>query len=196
MRRSEKLLSDLFSGDDEEAEAAVEAIAALPNRDQETIRKHVENQLVSPEVDVRWWATRALVAFPDPKMVDLLVKKLEDADASVRQCAALGLRNHADARAVPILVGFLDDGDYLCSHLVADTLVSIGTPAVEALLEVLEKGSQRARLEATRALAQIGDERAIPALFAVLEQDSAIMEYWAEQGLEAMGVGMVFYTPE
>jgi hypothetical protein len=36
----------------------------------------------------------------------------------------------------------------------------------------------------------IGDTRAVPGLFEALE-GSALQEYWAEEGLERMGVGMV-----
>jgi len=51
-------------------------------------------------------------------------------------------------------------------------------------------------VEAVRALAKIGDQRAIPALFEALDDNSALIEYWASEGLEKMGVGMVFYKPE
>jgi len=59
----------------------------------------------------------------------------------------------------------------------------------------MDDSSQSARLEAARALAAIGDTRAIPVLIKMLDQDSAIMEHWAEQGLEKMGVGTVFFEP-
>ena len=45
-------------------------------------------------------------------------------------------------------------------------------------------------------LAKIGDERAIPVLFEALDDSSALIEYWASEGLEKMGVGMVFYKPK
>jgi HEAT repeat protein len=46
-----------------------------------------------------------------------------------------------------------------------------------------------------RALARIGDQRAIPALFRALDDESALIEYWATKGLEDMGVGMIFFEP-
>jgi HEAT repeat protein len=55
--------------------------------------------------------------------------------------------------------------------------------------------SPHARREAARSLAAIGDPRAVPALYEVLEDDSALLVYWAEQGLERMGVGMAFFKP-
>jgi HEAT repeat protein len=85
--------------------------------------------------------------------------------------------------------------DALLARLAANALACTGADAVPALLEVLEKGEQALRLEAARALAHIGDERSIPALFKALDEDSALMEYWANEGLERMGVGMVFFKP-
>ena len=41
----------------------------------------------------------------------------------------------------------------------------------------------------------IGDTRAIPELYKMLDSDSALLEYWASDGLERMGVGMVFFAP-
>jgi HEAT repeat protein len=59
----------------------------------------------------------------------------------------------------------------------------------------LQDGSKFSRIEAARALALIGDTRAVPALFKALDEESAVMEHWAGEGLERMGIGMVFYSP-
>ncbi len=126
---------------------------------------------------------------------DLIIAALEDEDVSVRQCAALAITQHGDARAVPGLVRLLSDPDSLLARLAANALVAIGTPAVPPLLELLRDGKPLARFEAVRALALIGDPRAIPALMAVLEEDSTLMEYWADEGLRRMGVGMVYFAP-
>jgi hypothetical protein len=42
-------------------------------------------------------------------------------------------------------------------------------------------------------LALIGDTRAVPALFKLLESESALVEHWASTGLAKMGVGMSFF---
>ncbi len=90
----------------------------------------------------------------------------------------------------------LADEDALTRRLAGDALVAIGSQIVPQLLDVMQNGEHVARLEATRALAKIGDECAIPALFEALDDGSALIEYWASEGLEKMGVGMVFYKPE
>ena len=188
-------LTDLASGDDERAEAAVEGLAALPPAQWNEALDALQAMLTSPDIDTRWWAARALAAIPDAQVPALLLKAFADEEAGVRQCAALGLRLHPTELAVPALIAALSDEDSLVTDLSADALGEIGASAVPALLKVMQNGSHKARLGATRALATIGDPRAIPALYAALDSDSALMEYWATTGLEKMGVGMVFFKP-
>ena len=186
-----ELLSAFTSGDDVRAEAAVPTLVAHGSQ----AFPGLEVLLASSSKDARWWAVRTLAEIPDPETLLLLIKALSDQDASVRQCAALALRKRPDAQAVPALISALDDPDHLCASLSADALEAIGSEAVPALIEVMQNGSMAARLEAVRALAMIGDQRSIPVLFAALEWDSALMEYWANEGLERMGVGWTFFKP-
>jgi HEAT repeat protein len=127
---------------------------------------------------------------------------LSDPDPSVRQCAALGLRINPAVQAVPALVEALHDRDPLVARLAGEALASAGEPAVLPLINVLQTISHNSnsaaphtRREAARSLAAIGDPRAVPSLYTVLEDDSALLVYWAEQGLERMGVGMVYFQP-
>lgn len=191
MAELQALIDELISGEDERAEAAAPQLAefgqlALPA---------LQQLLSSERVDRRWWAARALAAIPDAGVPPLLVDLLLDRDPSVRQCAALGLRIQPDDRSVPALVTALEDQDPLTASLASDALGTIGEAAVQPLLEFLERGLPAARIEAVRALATIADERAIPALVKALDEDSAVIEYWATEGLERMGVGMVFFKP-
>jgi HEAT repeat protein len=185
------LIRDLTSGDDGRAEAAARQVPALGCQ----ILPHLRALLSSPQADSRWWAARSLAEVDDPRVPELLQTALHDSDLSVRQCAALALRCQPDARAVPDLIAMLDAEDRLLARLAADALVAIGEAAVPALLEVMGRAPQAARLEAVRALSRIGDHRSIPVLFAALDEASALVEYWADQGLERMGIGMVFYRP-
>ena len=54
----------------------------------------------------------------------------------------------------------------------------------------------RARINAARALAEMRVEAAIPILFEALDDPLSIVVYWAEEGLERLGVGMTFFKPE
>jgi HEAT repeat protein len=185
------VIRDLTSGDDERAEAAARQVAAFAPQ----IFLDLQGLLSSPQADSRWWAVRALAEIDDPRVPPLLQTALHDSDLTVRQCAALALRHQPDARAVPDLISMLDAEDRLLARLAADALVAIGEAAVPALLDVMGNAPQAARLEAIRALSRIGDHRSIPVLFAALDEASALVEYWADQGLERMGIGMVFYRP-
>ena len=189
-------LADLTSGDDERAEAAASGLASLPAAQVHDVIGQLTELLASPDVDTRWWAVRALSELPDAHVPAMLVEALGDSDAAVRQCAVLGLRIHPDGNAVPTLLGVLTGDDPLAADLAADALAVVGDRAVPSLLEILENGQPSARLKALRALAFIGDERSIPALFAALDEESALMEYWAAEGLERMGVGMTFFKPD
>lgn len=184
-------MAELRSGDDERAESAAQRLGEIGL----AALTEVGQLLQSPLEDERWWAARALAEIPDPGAEDLLLKLLSDSEPAVRQAAALGLYRHHSGPGIPALVAALDDPDSMTADLAANALIQRGASAVEALLEVMHSGSQRARLGAVRALAEIRDGRAIPALMKALEEDSALMEYWAQEGLERMGVGMMFFKP-
>jgi len=189
-------LAELTCGDDERAEAAVEKIAALGENCADAPIDVLQELLSSPDSEIRWWGVRALASISDPRVASILIEALADEGAVVRQCAALGLRLHPTPQAIAGLLNCLSDEDHLVVELSGDALAEIGEQAVLALITVVEDGNPKARLEAVRSLAKIGDMRAIPVLFGVLDEGSALMEYWAAEGLERMGVGMVFYKPE
>ena len=193
--RIEELLESLNSGDEGQAEKAVQSLKRLP-AEQHTLAIEVLRQnYAAPETDRRWWAVRALAEMPEADAGALLIGALGDADPSVRQCAALALRIRRDPAALAPLLDGLSDPDPLAARLAAEALAALGEAATPALLELLPSSPANTRLLIVRALAEIGDPRAIPALFAALEDDSALVEYWANEGLERMGVGMVFFSP-
>ena len=186
------LLSQLSCGDDEQAEQALSHLSALG---PEAVGA-LEKRLSHPEAEVRWWAVRALCEVHDERVPELLVQALADPDKSVRWCAGLALRIRPSPQASLALIGMLAEREALTRRLAGDALVAIGSQVVPQLLGAMQQGDQLVRLEAIRALAKIGDQQAIPVLFEALEDSSALIEYWASEGLEKMGVGMVFFKPE
>jgi hypothetical protein len=46
-----------------------------------------------------------------------------------------------------------------------------------------------------RALAEIKDHRAIPVMMKVMEEDSALLQHWAKEGLDRLGLDMVYMKP-
>jgi HEAT repeat protein len=185
------IAADFASGSDHRAEKAAHELAALGSQNLDAYTQLLNDR----RVDVRWWSVRSLAEVKSPAVIALLLHSLDDADISVRQCAALALQGQPDHRAIPALILLLDSSDQLLGRLAGDALIAAGSDAVPALLEVLGDNRPKARIEAMRALARIGDTRAIPELFKALDGDSALLEHWAGEGLEKMGVGMVFYSP-
>ncbi len=188
-------LTKLYSGDELQAEKAAMDLALLYKSHPRVVMASLDSLLDSPITDQRWWAVRVLAEIPGEKSLQRLLKGLGDLHADVRQCAALGLRMHPDARAIACLVRALSDMDGLVVQLAGDALIEIGKPAVPALLELMERGEPSARREAARSLAMIGDPRAIPILLKALDEDSCWMDYWGRLGLEQMGVGMLYFNP-
>lgn len=190
MDELQTLLDDLSSGDDARAEAAALRLPAFPV-------SALDPLLESDNVDARWWALRALAGFSGGQaIVRRLVSALEDESDEIRQCAALGLRHHPLPEAIPSLIRALSSPDSMTAKLACNALIAIGAESVPALVEVLRTGAASAKLEAARALAEIGDPRAIPALMDILQADSAISTYWAEHGLNKLGLGMVYLKPQ
>jgi len=184
------LLAALASGDDDRAEAAVPHLAAHPGA-----IPALEAYLRSPESDLRWWAIRTLAQMDAPPR-DWLVSALGDDSEEVRQCATLALAHHPIEAAIPGLLRLVTDPETVTANLAASALIAIGAPAIPGLLDLLETASHASCVEIIRALANIGDPRAIPALMQAMEQDSPAMHYWAEQGLDRLGLGMVYIKPE
>ncbi len=187
----EELLAELTSGDETRAEDAVPGLVELG----EVAFPALREMLKSANEDHRWWALRALAQAPQSQ-AEWLLPLLNDSVAEVRQAAALGLCSHPDETAIRPLVRALSAADSMLSGLACKALVVIGKPSVPSLLEIPKNVPQTARINATRALAEIADHSAIPALMAALEDDSVMIRHWAEEGLERLGLNMVYLKPE
>lgn len=184
------LLAELTSGDDERAEKVIPAIvdagaAAIPAL-LELSR--------SENADSRWWAVRALAASPHTRTSDL-IPALSDSHADVRAAAALALSHHPGEEAVSALDQCLRNSDQLTAGLAANALVKIGKAAVPSLIEAAKDGEQGIRILALRALSELHDHRAIPIMMKCIQEDSAVLGYWAQMGLERLGLDMVYIKP-
>jgi HEAT repeat protein len=182
-------LDELFCGDDARAEAALAQIDA-------THLPALADALTTGDSEARWWAACALARIADPGAISALLAASADPDANVRAAVLQALGQHRAPEAVtPLLFALADSSSYL-ARLATDALIHIGQPAVPALIRVLENDAEsHIRVHAARALALIGDTSAIPALFRALEDDSVMVQYWADEGLEKMGVGQVYFKP-
>lgn len=185
------ITAEFTSDSDTRADQAARELANLGSQNPEVFSQ----LLADSRMDVRWWTVRSLAGIDSPDAQSMIIHALDDPDIPVRQCAALALHQHPVPQAIPGLVQTLGSADPLLRRLAGDALIAAGSDAVPELIAVLQDGSQFSRIEAARALALIGDTRAVPALFEALDEESAVMEHWAGEGLERMGIGMVFYSP-
>lgn len=182
------LLDDLASGDEARAQAA---LARVTLADAPALVAAAG----AAEVELRCWALAALGGLATREALSALLAASVDPDPEVRAAAlhALG-RAESDEAVMALLFALHEPGPYL-ARLAADGLIRQGARAVLALCEALDRETEgRVRLQLARALAQIGDPRAIPALFRALEDDSAVVQYWAEHGLDQMGAGQVYFN--
>ena len=185
----DELLADLISGDDACAEAAMQALAALGSEALPALREIA----ASPAPGQRWWAISTLAQI-EAVDVDWLIAALDDNAIEVQQSAVLGLTKHPHPKVASALLDLLPSPNSILRNLTMNALIALGKDAIPALLTFIDEHKEKdsARISAIRALASIADTRAIPALMAASEEDSALIQHWAEEGLENLGLDMVY----
>lgn len=186
------LLTELTGGDDSRAENSIPAILELGM----AVMPALLDLTRAEEADFRWWAVRALAASPHTRTEDLL-PLLSDSAPEVRAATALALCEHPHESAIEALIKTLADEDSLTAGLAGNALVKIGSPSVPSLLNVMNDSpiGIRTRCVALRALSEIRDHRAIPVMMKSLSDESALIQYWAKEGLERLGLDMVYILP-
>ncbi len=190
MANLDKLLADLTSGDEARAEAAVTEVVQF----EESALPSLEAMLESHNPDQRWWAVRTLAQMVNVP-AKIFINMLTDKSVEVRQAAALALATHPDEGAIAPLVHALEDEDKLVATLAANALVKLGKSVVTYLMDSLPNSTLPASIQIMRALAEIRDPRSIPAMIKALGDNSALLNHWAEEGLERLGLDMVYIKP-
>ncbi len=184
------LLAELISGDDARAENCIPKLTELGM----AVMPALLDLIHAIEVDSRWWAVRALADSTHTRTEDL-IPLLNDSAPEVRAATALAICNHPHACAVEALINTLADEDSLTAGLAGNALVKIGSSAVPSLLNVMSEAPTGIQILALRALSDIRDHRAIPILMKSLSDESAVLQYWAREGLERLGLNMVYIKP-
>ena len=67
--------------------------------------------------------------------------------------------------------------------------------SVPSLIEVINEAPVSVQILALRALAEIRDHRAIPIMMKLIQEESSLLQYWAQEGLEKLGLDMVYIKP-
>ena len=189
------LIKAILGGEDEGAEPAVPALAAM---DHAEVVSELARRLPDANSDGRWWIARTLATLPAPQSAVTLIQMLDDSDSDVRACAALALGElHAlvAAEGADALAAHLADESAHVAEVCTVALRRIGAAAVPTLVRALQEGAAIERIRAAKALAPIESQQAIPALIRALDDEDAIVTHYAEDALERMGVGMVLLQP-
>ncbi|MFH1185342.1 MAG: HEAT repeat domain-containing protein [Chloroflexota bacterium] len=187
----DELVADLIGTDESAAETAVSGLA----EGGEPAAAAMLHLLGSADAEHRWWAVRVLAAMQAPP-TSWLLRALGDTEADVRAAAALALGAHPDETAATLLVRALGDEDSLVAILAVNALVKIGGAAVPLLIDSFVGAPRRRQIHIMRALAELRDPRGIRLMFASLEQHSAALQYWAQEGLERLGLNMIYLKPD
>jgi Uri superfamily endonuclease len=190
-RRLEDLVAALLEGSDEHREQAAVALGNLGT----AVLAPLAELLDSQDADARWWAARALAEVGGGEAARLLAGILADSNPDVRACACLALGRIGGRQAAIDLAACLADESPFVAGIAADALSMIGEPAVSVLAECLSTKNTHLRLLAVRALSRIRSEAAIPSLISMLEDSSYLVRHYAEEGLEALGLGLVLFSP-
>lgn len=94
---------------------------------------------------------------------------------------------HADSATISSLVADLASHDGQVRERARQCLVDIGGPAVALLIEALGDPNSQVRWEAAKALGQIADPVAAPALVKALRDKGFAIRWLAAEGLIALG---------
>ena len=185
------LLHELDVNNDEQ----VEQVHALLINYAEAALPVISELLNSTESEKRALAISALSHLHHPDSQPALFRGLSDPDLVVRYSALLGLRRQPNPTALPALVLFLCEEDPLLARLATDALIELGEGSVPALVDILERQRPHGRIEAARALASIDHEDVMQPLLKALGDRSTLVDYWAREGLNRRGLGLVFFSP-
>jgi HEAT repeat protein len=95
--------------------------------------------------------------------------------------------NESDPVTIGALIADLGVKDGLVRERARQSLVAIGGPAVDPLIEALADRNKHMRWEAAKALGQIADPASAPALVSILEDEVFDVRWLAAEGLIALG---------
>jgi serine/threonine-protein kinase len=162
--------------------AAVEVLNAVGNA-------NAIKDLLFALKDQDWWvrvrAADALGAIGGPKVIDAVLQILGDDDEFMRRTAVEILNTTKDERAFDYLVKALDDPDWWVRERAIDALANLGNKnAVPHLIDLLAEDNQTTPV-AIRALAQLGDPRAVAPIMARLKTRDDMTQ---REAIEAVGL--------
>jgi hypothetical protein len=168
---------------------------------REEIHKRLREGLGSEYLEIRRRAALTLNSLGDKSGVDVMIADMETQDVNDRYKIAEALRTMRDRRAIPTLIEAIDDPPIHIRIKIIDTLGDLNaSEAFDAIAPHItdteldnrtDKPSSPA-ISACRALARLGEEKAIPLLLKVVDNNVA-----GRAARDALGkiTGMKFDDP-
>jgi twitching motility protein PilT len=143
---------------------------ALVEMSGHSLTRHVVDYLSDESDVVRRYAVGFLRRLKDPRALGALVRTAQsDSDWWTREWAIEAMAELSDARAIPYIADILEREPAMC----VPCLVALGTlkasDQVGVIAGFLGHDDTDVRIEAARALGEIGDRSAVPALTPLLE---------------------------
>lgn len=152
--------------------SALNALQALSVVDDAQLVRALATAFDGAPETVRREIVLALGASADPQAMDLLTAALEDDDAEVRRQAVTALRGKPSDALVNLFVRMLDDTDAVVRMRLINALKDMPGLDVERVfapfVALLSDDSLAVRAVAAKALATLGDERAVEHLIGCL----------------------------
>ncbi len=115
--------------------------------------------------------------------VDPLISALSNRKKNIRFHAANLLGAIGDEKAIKPLILTLSDNNKLVRREASTALSRMGPAAVDPLIEVLDNPDWRVRGAAAWALGNLNDEKAIPALEKLLDDESGYVKSGAQSAI-------------
>jgi HEAT repeat protein len=125
------------------------------------------------------------------RAVRALIASLSEDVPLVQASAVNSLARIGDSCAIDPLIAALGASDWEIPNEARKALIKIGVSAVEPLTAALNDGSELVLVQASQALGEIRDPRAIEPLVVVLKSPDPQVRYQAAKALKALG-----YEPE
>ena len=118
--------------------------------------------------------------------VDPLISALSNRKKNIRLHAANLLGAIGDEKAIKPLILTLSDNNKLVRREASTALSRMGPAAVDPLIEVLDNPDWRVRGAAAWALGNLNDEKAIPALEKLLDDESGFVKQGAQSAIKSI----------
>ena len=162
-----------------------------PDAIQEIIKPKVFR---SPAANIRWAAVTALGKLGDYRVIDYLLKAVDDPEWIVRTQAVTELmgkvqevRDCRDSRQLHVLIHMLSLENEEIVGLAVEGLKEFGAESLAPLREALHNSSATIRANAARALGKLASPQSVPCLLATLQDSEWRVRSSAAEALGAIG---------